>query len=615
LIHFYKRFLIFTEKMSFWQENYAFIKDVYDNRSEKMVEVMDKCEKGITDVLADKIYTSNEFKKVKENFQNLAKNLENSEVKDWLSSTKDSLIGDKDGKSKGDEEKKLGEILARYDALLPKVADTKKACDSLWKSYQYTDELTPHMEWLTEKKVLATRDINSNSAGETEELIEKQEKVIDQLDKKRKVFQEIVGKGNKLKDDPKCPAFLGVEVKKASELWEETNKLALDRLDRLRDNLSAWERYENKRNELGDKLAKAGRELEDIKKLYDLEGGVEDHKRRLKVAADIRKDVEGTFKTVDDANNIVQVLLTEEMKAELNDQVADLKSQAVVNNDIDEKLKTIDAFNGKLKNYISVITELESWIASGRKRMDELLNPPAPIQAEERVLQTMELGEDIRNKMEIHQGQQTLWEAELAPSQSGEDSAECKALVDRSNNVLNLLSGLNNEADTEAAKFGEDVKHLADVTNSNKKFDPWIKKSEEKVKEGMKKAASLEDAKALNEEVLAWQAESTSMKQILDNGNAAAHKMTMHDEADKVYAENVSRWEAVDKCIKDWIAKMESLVKMWTDQAATADKVTAALADPTASDMKLEDLEAHLNSLKQMFIEKQKMMDGMNTAA
>ena len=43
------------------------------------------------------------------------------------------------------------------------------------------------MEWLTEKKVLATRDINSNSAAETEELTEKQEKVLDMLDKKRKV--------------------------------------------------------------------------------------------------------------------------------------------------------------------------------------------------------------------------------------------------------------------------------------------------------------------------------------------------------------------------------------------------------------------------------------------
>merc|ERR1719400_2815669 len=357
------------------------------------------------------------------------------------------------------------------------------------------------------------------------------------------------------------------------------------------------------------------RRLDDIKKLYDLDSGSEDHKRRLKVPADIRKDIEGTFKTVTEANEIVQVLLTEDMKVELNEQVSDLKSQAIVNENIDDKLKNIDAFNGKLKNYITVVSELEAWIGSGRKRMDELLNPPAPIQAEERVLQTMELGEDIRNKMEIHRGQQTLWEAELAPSQAGEDSAECKALVCRSDNVLNLLSGLNSEADTEAAKFGEDVKHLADVTNSNKKFEPWIKKSEAKVQDGMKKAGSLDEAKVLSEDVEKWQAESTSIKQLLDNGNAAAQKMTMHDEADKVYAENVKRWDAVDKCIKDWIKKMESLVKMWTDQAATADKVTAALADPTASDMKLEDLEAHLNSLKKMFIEKQKMMDGMNTGA
>jgi len=598
--------------MSFWQENYAFIKDVYDNRSEKMVEVMDKCEKSIAEVLADKIYTSNEFKKVKESFQSLAKNLENSEVKDWLSSTKETLMGDKEGKSKGDEEKKLGAILERYDQLLPKVADTRKACDSLWKSYQFTDELTPHMEWLTEKKVLATRDINSNSAGETEELIEKQEKVIDNLDKKRKVFQEVVGKGNKLKDDPKCPVFLGVEVKRASDLWDETNKLALDRLSRLRDNLSAWERYENKRNELGDKIASANRELDDIKKLYDLTAGTEDHGKRLKVAANIRKDIENTFKLVDDANNIVQTLLTEEMKAELNDQVADLKSQSSVNEQIDDKLKTIDAFNGKLKSYISVIAELETWLADGRKRMDELLNPDAPFQAEERVLNTMELGEDIRNKIEVHEGQQKIWGEDLAPTQSGEDSADCKALVAKSHNVLNLLSGLNSEAETEAAKFGEDVKHLADVTNSCKKFDPWIKKSEEKVKSGMKKAGSLEEANKLMSEVQTWKAESVSMKQVLDNGNAAAQKMSTHGEADKTYAENVKKWEAVDKCIKDWIVKMEALVKMWTDQAATADKVTAALADPTASDMKLEDLEAHLNSLKQMFIEKQKMMETMN---
>merc|ERR1711915_844183 len=523
----------------------------------------------------------NEFKKVKENFTSIGKNLENSEVKEWLESTKETLMGERDSKSKGDEENKLKAVLARFDALVPKVQDTNKACDSLWKAYQYTDELTPHMEWLTEKKVLATRDINSNSAGETEELIEKQEKVIDQLDKKRKVFQEIIAKGSKLKDDPKSPEFLGREVKKASELWEETNKLALDRLNRLRDNLSAWERYESKRNDLADKLAAGDRELDDIKKVYDLTAGEADHKNRLKTAVTIRKDIEGVFKAVDDANNIVQVLLTEDMKAELNEQVSDL----------------------------------EAWTGTGRKRMDELLNPPAPIEAEDRVLQTMELGEDIREQLEIHQTQQNLWNSELAPTQAGEDSAESKDLVLRMDKVNSLLSGLNDESEAEAAKFGEDVKHLADVTNSTKKFDPWIAKSETSVKEGMKKASSLGEANTILGDLKKWQEESEKMKKTLDNGNEAAHKMTMHEEADRVYAANCKKWEAVSASIKDLITKMEAIVKTWESQAATADKVTAALSAPAASDMKLEDLEAHLNSLKQMFIEKQKMMDSLNPSA
>jgi len=601
--------------MAFWQENYAFIKDVYDDRSQKMVEVMDKCEKAIAEVLADKIYSSNDFKKVKENFTGIAKNLENSEVKEWLESTKETLMGDKDKKSKGDEESKLAAVLGRFDALVPKVADTKKACDSLWKAYQYTDELTPHMEWLIEKKVLATRDINSNSAGETEELVEKQEKVLDQIDKKRKVFQEIIAKGVKLRDDPKSPEFLGREVKKAQEQWEETNKEALDRLNRLRDNLSAWERYENKRNDLADKLANGDRELDDIRKVYDMAAGEEDYKNRLKTAANIRKDIEGTFKTVDDANNIVQVLLTDDMKAELNEQVGDLKSRASVNDRIDEKLKTIEAFNGKLKIYYTLLAELENWIATGRKRMDDLLNPSAEIESEDKVLQTMELGVDIREQLEKHQGQQEQWDNELGPKQSNEDSAESKELINRMGKVYSLLSGLNEESEAESAKYGEDVKHLADVTHSTKKFDPWIAKSEANVKAGMKKASNLSEATTSLDDLKKWLAESEKMKQTLDNGNDAAHKMAKHEEADKVYAANCKRWEAVDKCIKDWIGKMEQVVKMWEAQAATADKVTAALQNPAASDMKLEDLEAHLNSLKQMFIEKQKMMDSLNPSA
>ena len=51
------------------------------------------------------------------------------------------------------------------------------------------------------------------------------------------------------------------------------------------------------------------------------------------------------------------------------------------------------------------------------------------------------------------------------------------------------------------------------------------------------------------------------MKQTLDNGNAAAQKMSTHGEVDKTYDENVKRWDVVDKCIKEWIVKIEALIK------------------------------------------------------
>ena len=51
----------------------------------------------------------------------------------------------------------------------------------------------------------------------------------------------------------------------------------------------------------------------------------------------------------------------------------------------------------------------------------------------------------------------------------------------------------------------------------------------------------------------------------MDNGNSAAQKMSTHGEMDKTYDENVKRWD-VEKCIKEWIVKIEALIKMRTHQ-------------------------------------------------
>ena len=69
--------------MSFWQENYSFIKDVYDMRHTKMAEWMENVEKvgeeflkdtlifltqSISRIMAEKVYTSAEFKRERDNF-------------------------------------------------------------------------------------------------------------------------------------------------------------------------------------------------------------------------------------------------------------------------------------------------------------------------------------------------------------------------------------------------------------------------------------------------------------------------------------------------------------------------------------------------------------------
>ena len=38
-------------------------------------------------------------------------------------------------------------------------------------------------------------------------------------------------------------------------------------------------------------------------------------------------------------------------------------------------------------------------------------------------------------------------------------------------------------------------------------------------------------------------------------------------QLERAYRSNVKRWAVVDPVIKEWIPKMETLVKMWQDQA------------------------------------------------
>ena len=89
----------------------------------------------------------------------------------------------------------------------------------------------------------------------------------------------------------------------------------------LLDNLVSWERYERERDALADKLAAADTELVDTKKVFCMDMGPKDHADRVKTAAAMRKDIEGSFSAMVNANETLNQLLEDDMKMELADQV------------------------------------------------------------------------------------------------------------------------------------------------------------------------------------------------------------------------------------------------------------------------------------------------------
>merc|ERR1719295_963226 len=314
---------------------------------------------------------------------------------------------------------------------MARVNDTKKIVDCLWKAYQYTDELTPLMEWLEDNVSKSTREINSSSAADTEEHQERQEKVLDQLDKKKSAVTTQKEKGEKILKDPKAPKFMQAQLDKLNALWTDANKCAESRLKQLKDNLVSWERYERERDALCDKLNAADTELSQTVRVYCLEKGPADATERKKTAAAMRKDIEGSFNPMKSAHETLCQLLDECKKAELDEEVANVKERLVTLENMDEKIKKLDEFNGLFKEFETQLKEFEGWLGSGRQRMDDLINPPKELDAQERVMQTMELQTDTQLQVEKFGEKMTYWDQTLAPTEALENTEDTQTFIGR----------------------------------------------------------------------------------------------------------------------------------------------------------------------------------------
>ena len=97
-------------------------------------------------------------------------------------------------KSQQEKEHDLLDItIKKHEELIPMVMKTQVMVDLYWKCYAYGDELKPHIEFLDGIMLSSTRDIAPSCVENVDELIERQEKSLSQLDAKRNVVTDYFG--------------------------------------------------------------------------------------------------------------------------------------------------------------------------------------------------------------------------------------------------------------------------------------------------------------------------------------------------------------------------------------------------------------------------------------
>jgi len=578
---------------------------------------MDNVEMAIAKVCASKVYTSAEFKREKDNFQSLCKNLERAETKRWLTETLETLMKERAADEQKAESAKLKAVMERHKALIPKIQETLVKTECYWKCYSYGDDLIPIFEFIDDLRNKSIREVFSANSEQTEEHIEKQDKVLNQLENKRRMVLDFISKGEKLMEDPNCPKFLEGHVKKLKEAWEDTNEKAQRRKKDLVDNMNSWETFEEQKVECHKQLDAADAEFEAIKKIFDLKAGPEDYATRMKTAANFRKTIEDIFNKTSGANDCLQMMLPDDKKPEMNEQIGELKTRMEVLKKTDERLEFIDDFNKRLNTFDKDIKEMEDWLGDGRKRLDLIKTPPEEMSPEDRVTKSMELQEDLQKKSEFTKKVEQEKE-DIFPKAGEKVSSDAKKFIERLKTVRTTLNNLIDEASTECAKFSEDVKHWAEFQTGIKVFEPWMKKSEERKLEGLSKPCSLVESCQILGDCKNLQDEAEAKLRVLEEAAASSQKMTSHQEADGKVVAFKERWTLVHECFKEWVARMTTLVECWNKLDGNVGELSSwvntkdSAAPEGKSELSIEKLETQLNTLKTMFAEKQQLVSELD---
>merc|ERR1712218_161525 len=600
-------------KMAFWQENYQFIKEVYDMRHQKMAEWMENVEKAIARIMADKVYTSAEFKRERDNFHALCKDLERAEVKKWLSQILEILMAERAKDLRAKEQKLLEDLIKKHEELIPTVLKTQVKVDLYWKCYAYGDELKPHIEFLDGIMLSSTRDIAPSCVENVDELIERQEKSLSQLDAKRSVVTDLIAKGKVILQNPDKPKFLEASVKRIQDGWEDTKNKATDRLTLLTETKNAFIGYAENNETIANEFDIAEEEIKKVKKIFNLEAANADLSKRQEILKSTEDTINGLFSAINKNYDTMAITIPDDKKKILQKEIKAVEEKLEVLVRFKDTVKVIVDLVNNLTAFDNSLKAIDTWKDAATSELKDIREASGSMLPEDRVARTMDLQEDIAAKLEILK---TCAATELDLLPQGEKvPADAQGFKDELARITKYVEDLQAKTKIECDKYSNDVKFWAEYRTGIKEFNPWLASAEKSAADGLSKPSDLSEVQALNDKVLAFDKTCLNYLKVLDAAKAAAEKMTTHKEADEEVAGLKERYSKVKTISDTWVKKCEVLVKEWVLLDNTVTELNSCVAKDKSAEgenqFSLEKMESTLGELKNIFKQKEKLVEDL----
>ena len=539
--------------------------------------------------------------------------MEKVEVKQWLAKMCDILMAERAKPEREKEYDLLTALIKKHEELIPWVSKITIKVDLYWKCYAYGDELKPHIEFLDNIMMSSTREIAPSCVENVDELIERQEKSLQQLETKRHIVKDLIEKGKSLLLDPEKPKFLDSHVQRIVEGWDDTKAKAQERLNLLNATKAAWEGFAEGSEGIIAEFERAEEEMEKIKKKFDVDAAKEDLAKRQEIFNKCKADLEAVYSKIKADYDTMAITLPDDKKSLLKKEIEALTEKMAVLLKFEEKVKKIEDFCQDLECFDNTSKSLDDWMERAAKELDKIKNHSHQMVPEDRVAVCMELQEDIAAKVIVIE-ESIAREQELLP-QGDSIPREAMAHKEELARIHKFTLSLQAKVKQETANFSEDVKYWAEYRTGIKAFTPWLESAETETEQGLGKPSDLPQALALYDKISLFEKKSGMNYKVLEAADAAAKKMTTHQEADDQVASLKGRYNKVKKVSDDWMKKVETLVKEWKLLDSTVCELNDWVAkDKTAegeNQFSLEKMESTLCELKNIFKEKERLVDNL----